>query len=192
MRLTLLSLLLTASTVMGFCPLSRSPVSTPLVLALSSHPDGNNDGIQQKQSSFVQQEVSRRVALVMAAAVAATGNLPAARAVNLSTKVETIEYENMSTVNTNGAPEKHLPQVEVTGTTVNVVVPHVMDPVKPHYIEYIWLQDEATKKVLAVQKFDATDASPPTLNASVKEGSKVRAFLYCNLHGLWQGESVSV
>ena len=198
MRLALLSLFLVASTVAGFiCPVSKSPMlSSFALLATSGKPDPPSTKTTNPPL-VVEQEVSRRVALVMAAAVAATGgNLPAAQAVALSTKVESIEFENMATVNSNGAPEKHLPEVSILDDTseaeVKVVVPHVMDPEKPHYIEYIWLSDVTTKKVLAVKKFDATDASPPTLTATIDKGSKIKALLYCNLHGLWQGETLSV
>jgi desulfoferrodoxin (superoxide reductase-like protein) len=135
-------------------------------------------------------EVSRRVALVTAAALAA-GASPA-YAASLEKTVTSIEKENVSEVNTKGAPEKHLPQVTLAGTTVEVVVPHVMDPEKPHFIEYVWLKDLKSGKVVAVQSFAATDASPPTLTASVESGTTVKPLLYCNLHGLWEGESLTV
>lgn len=140
-------------------------------------------------------EVSRRVALVTAAALAA-GATPA-QAASLQTTVASLERANSDTVNTMGAPEKHLPQVSVSdgggSTTIQVVVPHVMDAEKPHYIEYVWLQDVQTARVMAVKAFVPTDAAPPTLTTtSVKRGTTVRPFLYCNLHGLWQGEPISV
>jgi desulfoferrodoxin (superoxide reductase-like protein) len=130
------------------------------------------------------------VALVTAAALAA-GASPA-YAASLEKTVTSIEKENVSEVNTKGAPEKHLPQVTLAGTTVEVVVPHVMDPEKPHFIEYVWLKDIMSGKVVAVQSFAATDASPPTLTASVASGTTVKPLLYCNLHGLWEGESLTV
>jgi desulfoferrodoxin (superoxide reductase-like protein) len=67
-----------------------------------------------------------------------------------------------------------------------------MDPEKPHFIEYVWLTDVSTKKVVAVKSFTATDASPPTLTAKVPSGSTVKPFLYCNLNGLWEGETLAV
>jgi len=189
----LISLLFLAPAVVAFSPVSPQSPSIPFSSALfhSSSPQtelGDNHDVR------VQKEVSRRVALVMAAAVAATGNLPDAEAYSLATKVESIEYENLSTVNSNGAPEKHLPQVEVAEnkSSLTVTVPHVMDPQKPHFIEYMWLEEVGTKKVLAVQKFTATDPAPPTLKASINEGTKLKALLYCNLHGLWQGEPLTV
>ena len=98
----------------------------------------------------------------------------------------------MSEVNTKGAPEKHLPKISVDGGSVEVVVPHVMDPEKPHFIEYVWIKDEKTGKVLSAKAFQATDPSPPSLTASVKIGTTVKAMLFCNLHGLWEGEAFTV
>jgi len=135
-------------------------------------------------------EVSRRVALVTAAALAA--GAPPAHAASLAQKVSELENENIKEVNTKGAPEKHLPQVGVSKNKVEVLVPHVMDPEKPHYIEYIWLKDMKTDRVVAVKAFEATDPSPPTLTASVKKGSTVKPLLFCNLHGLWEGEELTV
>lgn len=99
--------------------------------------------------------------------------------------------------NSNGAPEKHLPVVTLSKpkpkfkVQLEVKVPHVMDAQKPHYIEYIWLKDEATNEVLSVSSFRAADASPPTLVALVDEGRRVVPMLHCNLHGLWEGEAVT-
>lgn len=94
-----------------------------------------------------------------------------------------------------------------------MTVPHVMDAEKPHFIEYMWLKDANSDKgvsrpllnrfartllsvhflaVLAVQAFKATDPSPPTLQANIKRGSKVVPLLFCNLHGLWEGEAITV
>lgn len=146
------------------------------------------------------QEISRRVALVTAAALAA--GVSPVQAASLERQVVSLETANLATVNTAGAPEKHLPTVTVSSSskndnnnenTVQVVVPHVMDAEKPHYIQYIWLKDIKSNKVVAVQAFQATDASPPTLTATaIPKGSVVKALLYCNLHGLWEGENIAV
>lgn len=136
-------------------------------------------------------EVSRRVALVTAAAVAAGSITSPAQAATLARTVAAIEKKNIAEVNTKGAPEKHIPQVTVEGSTVEVVIPHVMDPIKPHFIEYVWLQDTKSGKVVAVNAFSATDASPPKLTATVS-GATLKPLAYCNLHGLWQGDEISV
>ena len=145
-------------------------------------------------------EVTRREAFKksvlegsLLAAALATGASPSfARSV--AAEVAILEKKNIATVNSNGAPEKHLPQVTVSESgDVQVVVPHVMDPDKPHWIQAIWLTDEATGKVAAAEMFPSTAPSPPTLNFSgTTSGSKLTPFLYCNLHGLWKGETFTV
>lgn len=134
-------------------------------------------------------EVSRRAALVAAAALAA-GATPA-MAATLERRVVQLEKKNIA--NTLGAPEKHLPQIsQKDDGAVQVVVPHVMDPVKPHFIEYVWIKDVKSTKVVSVQAYKPDDPSPPTLTATVASGTKVKPMLYCNLHGLWEGESFIV
>lgn len=186
MKVVSLSLLFSMTvSVQGFCPVQPSRSSFLTSFSVSQ---------EFQDEPLIREEVSRRVALVMAAATVAAGtSLPAAEAMSLSMMVESLEFENLSTVNTNGAPEKHLPQTTVKGTSVEVVVPHVMDPEKPHYIQYVWLKDEAANKVVAAKKFEATDASPPSLLANnVKAGTTVKPLLFCNLHGLWQGDAIKV
>lgn len=143
-------------------------------------------------SSQNQAEISRRVALVTAAALAVGAVATPASAASLENVVTAIEKKNMEFVNTKGAPEKHIPQVTVESNTVKVVVPHIMDAEKPHYIQFVWLKGTKSNKVVAVKAFDATDAAMPTLTATVKMGSIVKPMLFCNLHGLWEGETVSV
>ena len=68
-----------------------------------------------------------------------------------------------------------------------------MDRIQPHFIEYLWLKDEDNNKVIKAKHFTPRDASPPTLIVTgVDKGTKVRALLFCNLHGLWQGEAFTV
>jgi desulfoferrodoxin-like iron-binding protein len=178
------------ASVAGFCPVATRPSSPATKTVLFAH---------SNQQFEKMQEVSRRLALVMAAAtVAAGGKLDDAVAIPLSGKVEALEYENMEYANLKGAPEKHLPQITLASSNsgkikVKVVVPHVMDPAKPHFIEYIWLKDEVNNKVIKAKHLQAKDPSPPTLTvAGVDKGTKVRALLFCNLHGLWQGDAFTV
>eukprot|EP00635_Sarcinochrysidales_sp_CCMP3193_P008262 CAMPEP_0118889380 /NCGR_PEP_ID=MMETSP1166-20130328/333_1 /TAXON_ID=1104430 /ORGANISM="Chrysoreinhardia sp, Strain CCMP3193" /LENGTH=217 /DNA_ID=CAMNT_0006827967 /DNA_START=22 /DNA_END=675 /DNA_ORIENTATION=- len=104
-------------------------------------------------------------------------------------KILQIERLNVDS-NVNGDPKKHLPQVAVADAKVTCTVPHVMDPAKPHFIEYLWLKDEATETIIAAKQFKATDPAPPSLVApSVKRGTTVVPVAYCNLHGLWIGDA---
>ena len=182
-RFALAASLLGGELASAFAPLSvPARISSPLHATTTANDNSN---------PLVNAEISRRVALVTAAALAA-GASPATAA-SLEKKVTLIEKKNIKEVNTKGAPEKHLPQVSIAKNTVTVVVPHVMDPDKPHFIEYVWLKDMKTWQVTAVQAFQATDPSPPTLVADdVAPGTTVKPMLYCNLHGLWEGDAVSV
>jgi desulfoferrodoxin-like iron-binding protein len=177
----------------GFCLLTSRSSCAAAKTVLFATPSSIDDPVDRRK------EVSRRVALVMAAAtVAAGGKLDDAVAIPLSGKVEALEYENIEYVNLKGAPEKHLPIITLLGSSnskikVKVVVPHVMDSVQPHFIEYVWLKDEENNKVIKAKHLLATDPSPPTLTvAGVVKGTKVRALLFCNLHGLWQGDAFTV
>lgn len=163
-------------------------------------------------------EMSRRVALVTAAAFAAgavsvpaayAADIPTQRSVGASTikdairlsklelEISGLKKNYLSTVNTNGDPVKHIPQLTVEPAkskgsfNVKVTIPHVMDAEKPHYIQYVWLEDMKRKRAIASKAFKATDAAPPSLTAvNLKEGMKVKAYMICNLHGMWEGEVV--
>jgi desulfoferrodoxin (superoxide reductase-like protein) len=170
-------------------------------------------------------EIDRRLAMVKAA-VASVGVASAAMTISsspanaksaifsLESKVTTIEKQNLDTVNSNGDPVKHTPTVTFSGPdgsrVVTFTVPHVMDPDKPHYIQYMWLEDVSGRQrkppgnIVSVRAFKATDPSPPTivenvasgklptLKASITKSMVLKPCLYCNLHGLWEGEPVAV
>ena len=171
-------------------------------------------------------EIDRRLALVQAAAAAVAStasvavfptNAQAKSAIfSLEAKVTGIENANLATKNTNGDPAKHTPvltfedSLTMKGQAVKFTVPHVMDAEKPHYIQYMWLEDVSGKQkhppgnIVAVKAFKATDASPPTivenvasgklptLKAGIVKGMVLKPCLYCNLHGLWEGDPVPV
>ncbi|KAL1529402.1 hypothetical protein AB1Y20_000351 [Prymnesium parvum] len=137
--------------------------------------------------------LTRRAALAAAAALA-SGASPA-HASLVAAKVTQLD-KAAETRNSVGAPEKHLPSLLAEGggkeAKLTMTVPHVMDPEKPHFIEYMWLKDVGTDAVLAVKALKASDPSPPTLVASVAKGKTVVPMLYCNLHGLWEGKPFAV
>ena len=165
---------------------------------------GAQDGNHDDEPDFF---VTRRQAIATTTtnAVLATTTAPAAHAVITSklttrTNVQYLEAEYADSVNTNGAPEKHLPIVTTSQEATNdkheksvlAQVPHVMDPEKPHFIEYMWIKNVDSGECLACQAFKATDPSPPSISATIKKGTTIKAFLFCNLHGLWQGNEVMV
>ncbi len=84
---------------------------------------------------------------------------------------------------TDASVEKHVPVVEVDGTTGKVTVGSVEHPMLPeHYIEWISLQTKAgnQRKALAVD-------GAPEITFALTDGDQVEAvYAYCNLHGLWK------
>ncbi|HWQ59381.1 MAG TPA: desulfoferrodoxin family protein [Clostridia bacterium] len=81
--------------------------------------------------------------------------------------------------------EKHVPVVEVDGDTVTVKVGSVAHPMLPeHHIEWIYLQTEkgGQRKCLEV------GGAPETCFKLSCGDKPVRAYEYCNLHGLWVKE----
>eukprot|EP00931_Biecheleriopsis_adriatica_P006269 TRINITY_DN107695_c0_g1_i1.p1 TRINITY_DN107695_c0_g1~~TRINITY_DN107695_c0_g1_i1.p1 ORF type:complete len:206 (-),score=52.85 TRINITY_DN107695_c0_g1_i1:84-650(-) len=134
-------------------------------------------------------EISRKQALLTAAALASGASQ--AEAEDLKAKVKAIMKED-PTPNDNGAPEKHIPKAYAGGGSVDVVVQHVMDKDKPHYIQYMWLTDAKSGDILSVKSFAPTDPSPPALSVDLPAGTTAIPMLFCNLHGLWEGEKFTM
>jgi len=84
-----------------------------------------------------------------------------------------------------GAAEKHVPEVKVEGNKVTVTVGSVAHPMQDvHYIEWVILETEK-----GYQKVDLKPEQAPVAEFIVPEGDKpVAAYEYCNLHGLWKAE----
>lgn len=82
------------------------------------------------------------------------------------------------------AREKHVPVVEKTGSAYRVKVGDVAHPMEDkHYIEWVQVlaDDHAYRIFLA-------PGQTPEATFEV-QADKVTAREYCNLHGLWKGES---
>lgn len=116
-------------------------------------------------------------------------------AADISKQMKALEKQFEDSANSNGAPEKHIPKVTLgsildqpTLTKVEVLVPHVMDAEKPHFIQAIWLHETKTGDVAVAKVLPASEPSPPKLVCGVPKGAQVTPYLYCNLHGLWKGE----
>ena len=56
----------------------------------------------------------------------------------------------------------------------------------------MWFKDTKSGRIIVSRAFSPTDASPPKLSHILKQGKKVTPMLYCNLHGLWEGETFTV
>lgn len=83
---------------------------------------------------------------------------------------------------TDAAKEKHIPVVSVNNNTVTVSVGSVLHPMlKEHYIDWIYLQTDNGGQ----RKNLAAGHAPTAVFELVKGEKAVKAFCYCNLHGLW-------
>ena len=82
-----------------------------------------------------------------------------------------------------GAGEKHVPVVEITGNKVVVRVGEVDHPMIPaHYIQWVYVV--TTDKVM---RKDLTSDNSPRAEFVLDENEKVvEVYEYCNLHGLWK------
>lgn len=91
----------------------------------------------------------------------------------------------LKTENTSdGATEKHVPVIEKIAGGYKVTVGSVPHPMEQaHYIEWIELLANGN----AYRKFlEPGEAPEATFMIEVKDGDKVIAREYCNLHGLWK------
>ncbi len=95
------------------------------------------------------------------------------------------DMELLNATAEDGAREKHVPVVEVSGNKVVVKVGSVEHPMTPkHSIKFILLVTEKT-----VQRVDLLPSDKPEAEFALLEGDKALAvYEYCNLHGLWVAE----
>ena len=82
-----------------------------------------------------------------------------------------------------GAGEKHVPVVEVSGNSVKVSVGAVEHPMlEAHFINFIILETSSGYSVRNLKPGDK-----PVATFALEDGEKVvAAYEYCNLHGLWK------
>ena len=93
--------------------------------------------------------------------------------------------ENMQELHANssdGAAEKHVPDVSVSENKISVQVGSVLHPAtEEHHILWIYLQTEQGGQYKHLNALDA-----PTAEFLLTPGDQpVAVFAYCNLHGLW-------
>ena len=91
-------------------------------------------------------------------------------------------YEELIASSTDAAKEKHVPVVTKKCKQVKVDVGSVSHPMTAeHLIEWVAIE---TEKGYQVKYLTANDA--PVCSFSLADGDTfVRAYAYCNLHGLW-------
>lgn len=81
-----------------------------------------------------------------------------------------------------GAREKHVPVIHIDGSRVTINVGEVDHPMaEEHYIEWIILLTNE-----GIYTKCLTPGAKPTVNFILQPGeTPVRAYAYCNIHGLW-------
>lgn len=84
---------------------------------------------------------------------------------------------------TDGAFEKHVPVVSVSGNKVVVSVGSTLHPMmEEHHIAFVILETKNT-----VQKVELNHTEQPVAEFSIVDGDEVvAAYEYCNLHGFWK------
>lgn len=80
--------------------------------------------------------------------------------------------------------EKHIPVIEIDGSTVKVRVGIEEHPMEPtHYIEWIALYRDGEE----LARRDLTpDDEPEATFDNIKDTDKLRARERCNVHGTWE------
>ena len=81
--------------------------------------------------------------------------------------------------------EKHIPEINVRGNDVEVKVGAVEHPsTDEHFIEWVSLETKQGNQRKLIGK-----GKPNSVIFRIADGDKVlRAYAYCNLHGLWEKE----
>lgn len=83
------------------------------------------------------------------------------------------------------AVEKHVPVVSVDGATVTVKVGEVTHPMlAEHYIQFVVLETSAGFQVAQL----VPETAPEAVFTLPEGVTALRAYEYCNLHGLWVKE----
>ncbi len=86
---------------------------------------------------------------------------------------------------TDGAREKHVPNVEINGNVINIKVGSARHPMlDEHYIQFILLETTSMSMIKYLKPNDEPEA---TFILNEKE-KPIAVYEYCNLHGLWKYE----
>ena len=92
-------------------------------------------------------------------------------------------FTRLDSSKSEGAGEKHLPEVQKDGSRVKVRVGSVLHPMSAeHSIEWIFLE---TKKGGQFRHL-TPDSEPAAEFIVAPDDEAVAAYAYCNLHGFWK------
>lgn len=98
------------------------------------------------------------------------------------------EMEELIPNHTDGATEKHVPDITISGNTVTVKVGSVPHPMADaHYIEFIYIR---TAK--GGQRKSLNPGDEPIAVFDLVDDTFMEAYEYCNLHGLWAAKAPGV
>jgi len=93
--------------------------------------------------------------------------------------------ETLKANSTDAATEKHVPVIERSGNTVKVKVGSAAHPMlKEHYIQWIIMTQGGITERAVLNPGDAPEAVFTVADAN----APLRAYAYCNLHGLWTAD----
>ena len=83
---------------------------------------------------------------------------------------------------TEAATEKHIPVITRAGNKVTVKVGAVTHPMtEDHSIQWVIMNQGSVTERVSLNP----DAAPEAVFTVIDTGAPVRAYVYCNLHGLW-------
>lgn len=93
--------------------------------------------------------------------------------------------EEMTLLNENtsdGATEKHVPFVTREGNNVHIAIGSVAHPmIEAHYIQWIALETQNGVQI----KYLKPNENPAADFKIAENDTLIKAYEYCNLHGLW-------
>lgn len=192
----------------GFQPVSTKRISYSSTKLYGNAVDVDND----IDHNFINpREHSRRSALLRLTTTFAIGGgiLTAApsssnAAADLFKQVKALENANnigmigkpINIPNSNGDPEKQLPQVKISADqTIEVSAPpHIMTA--KDYVQFIWLKDTKSNEVVLVKAFpkpeDGDKNTNRSLVAKVPKGVVLQPYLFWTEYGLWKGKPFQV
>ena len=97
-----------------------------------------------------------------------------------------VEMEILKCNNTGESGEKHIPIIEIGPDCTTVKVGMQTHPMTAeHRIEWIALTDG---ECVEVQKLGLAEAPVARFSMTNNHNGKLRAYSFCNIHGLWSSE----
>ena len=96
----------------------------------------------------------------------------------------TLDLESLPVNTVDASVEKHVPVVEFDGDIVTVKVGEVAHPMLAEH----WISDIVIETTNGYHHFKLNPTDEPMVSMKLDEADFVKAFEYCNLHGLWSSK----